>query len=448
MTDFVLPSLGADMDEGALVAWLVAPGDTIERGQIVAEVETDKGIIEVECWEDATVDELLVEAGEVRLAVGTPIARLRSVDDDPASAPAEPVIPAAVPPEPAGALVAEDPREAVSRTTPPVRHLAHKLGVDIDGIAATGPGGMVTRGDVERGVLATAPSNGRTGALVTTRVKASPRARRAAAEAGVDLELAATSRSDGMVVAADVAVLVGERPEPDAEPAKVATAPVDKAQAMRIAIARSMERSKREIPHYYLGTAIDMCRAIAWLEEFNEQRPITDRVLPAALLLKAAACALAEFSDLNGHWVDGGFRPADSVHLGVAVSLRGGGLVAPAIHDANMLTPSEMMEALADLVARARAGRLRGSEMTDQTATVTNLGDRGVEETFPVIVPPQVAIIGFGRVADAPVVVKGELAVRPVVRATLAADHRVTDGHTGGLLLLAIDRLLQEPESL
>ncbi|MGI9529514.1 MAG: dihydrolipoamide acetyltransferase family protein, partial [Acidimicrobiia bacterium] len=428
---------------GALVAWLVGPGDTIERGQIVAEVETDKGIIEVECWEDATVDELLVEAGEVRLAVGTPIARLRSADDVPTSAPAEPSAPAAVAPEPA-----EESPEVVPRITPPVRHLAHELGVDIDGIAATGPGGMVTRGDVKRGVAPTAPSNGRTGARVATRVKASPRARRVAAEAGVDLGLVAHSRSDGMVVAADVAPLLGDQPAPSVEPVAAAAAPVDKAQAMRIAIARSMERSKREIPHYYLGTTVDMHRAIAWLEEFNDERPIMDRVLPAALLLKAAARALVEFGDLNGHWVDGGFRPADSVHLGVAVSLRGGGLVAPAILDADSLTPSEMMEALADLVARARAGRLRGSEMTEQTATVTNLGARGVDETFPVIVPPQVAIIGFGRVADAPVVVDGQLAVRPVVHVTLAADHRVTDGHTGGLLLLAIDRLLQEPEDL
>ena len=170
--------------------------------------------------------------------------------------------------------------------------------------------------------------------------------------------------------------------------------------------------------------------------------------LPATLLLKAAALALMEVDGLNGHWVDGRFEPSAAVHLGVAISLRGGGLVAPAIHDAERKSLDEMMQALSDLVARARAGRLRGSEMTDPTTTVTNLGDRGVASTFPVIIPPQVSIIGFGRVSREPVVLDGDVVVRPVVQSSLAADHRVTDGHTGGLLLKAIDRLLQEPENL
>jgi len=158
--------------------------------------------------------------------------------------------------------------------------------------------------------------------------------------------------------------------------------------------------------------------------------------------------ALRAFPDLNGHWVDGGFDPADRVHLGVAVSLRGGGLVAPAIHDADTLSLDDTMAALSDLVARARAGRLRGSEMSEQTCTVTILGDRGVDRTFPVIIPPQVAIIGFGRVVDTPVAVDGTVAVHPVVQASLAGDHRVTDGHTGGLLLLDIERRLQEMDQL
>lgn len=434
MNEFVLPSLGADMDDGALVSWLVGPGDTVERGQIVAEVETDKGIIEVECWDDVVVEELLVEAGETRIAVGTPIALFRSADESGS------VAPTAVPEEtPQHRVMAEVPA-AAPRITPPVRHLAHELGVDVDGVAATGPGGSITRLDVKRGVTAVSapPGNGR--------VKASPRARRMAADGGLDLALAAASRTDGLLVAADLAGQADATP--GKEPRSESQRKGDKSQAMRAAIARSMERSKREIPHYYLDMTTDLHRSLSWLEAFNDERSIVDRILPAALLLKAAALALAEFGDLNGHWVDGSFRPSESVNLGVAVSLRGGGLVAPAIHDAASLTLGGMMEALTDLVARARAGRLRGSEMSEQTVTVTNLGDRGVDRTFPIIVPPQVAIIGFGRVVDSPFVVDGELAVRPLVRTTLAADHRVTDGHTGGLLLLAIDRLLQEPEQL
>ncbi len=426
MKDFTLPSLGADMDEGMLSAWLVAPGDAVTRGQVIAEVETDKGIIEVEIWEDAVISEFLVEPGDARLPVGTPIARLTTVDERTAGETSEDPATVEAVAEPA-VIVAGEPA-----ITPPVRHLAHQLGVDEHAVAGTGPHGSITRGDVRRA----AGSNGRP---ATRRTLVTPRARRIAADRGIDLATLTASRPDGVVVADDL-------PEVDDRP--TADRPVDAASTMRRAIARSMERSNREIPHYYLSTAIDMAAAMAWLDSTNEDRPITRRLLPATLLIKASALALRAFPDLNGHWVDGAFRVSDRVHLGVAVSLRGGGLVAPAIHDADTLTLDETMKALTDLVGRARAGRLKGSEMSEQTCTVTNLGDRGVDRTFPVIIPPQVAIIGFGRIADAPVAVGGELAVHPVVHASLAGDHRVTDGHLGGLLLRNIERRLQEPNQL
>jgi pyruvate dehydrogenase E2 component (dihydrolipoamide acetyltransferase) len=209
-----------------------------------------------------------------------------------------------------------------------------------------------------------------------------------------------------------------------------------------------MTRSKREIPHYYLGARIDLSRSLEWLDGENNERPIARRILPAVLLLKATALAVREVPSLNGHWVDERFAPADSVHLGVAISLREGGLVAPAIHHADLLDLNDLMESLRDLVARARSWRLRGSEMSDPTLTVTNLGDRGAEIGFPIIIPPQVAMVGFGRILDEVMAIEGEPVVHPVVHATLAADHRVTDGHTGGLLLAALDRLLQKPEEL
>jgi pyruvate dehydrogenase E2 component (dihydrolipoamide acetyltransferase) len=158
--------------------------------------------------------------------------------------------------------------------------------------------------------------------------------------------------------------------------------------------------------------------------------------------------ALGEIPDLNGHWVDGAFIQSDKIHLGVAVSLRTGGLVAPAILDAGGLSLDEIMVSLTDLVARTRSGRLRSSEMSDATVTVTSLGDRGVDIVFPIIVPPQVAMVGLGKIAQRPVVVDGDVVAHTVVEASLTADHRVTDGHRGGLFLLALDRLLQEPESL
>ncbi len=430
MIDFVLPSLGADMDEGMLVGWLVEPGDEVEYGQVIAEVETDKGIIEVECWHDGYVDELLRQPGPERIPVGTLLARIRPREEAGTESPVgtKPVTPA---PEPR-------PRARPRTTPPPIRHLAHTLGVDLEGVSGTGPGGSITREDVRRVVRpevtgeATPPTP-----IGPGRVKATPRARALARDLGIDLEAVPVTRADGLIVRSDVESIPTASPEPE-----------DKVAAMRRAITRSMSRSKREIPHYYLATQIDLHEALIWLEGENTTRTITRRILPAALLLKAAALAVREVPDLNGHWIDDRFIAADSVHLGVAISLREGGLVAPAIHHADELDLDQLMESLKDLVTRARSWRLKGSEMSDPTVTVTNLGDRGVEMAFPVIIPPQVAMISFGRVVDAVVAADGSPVIRPVVHASLAADHRVTDGHTGGLLLTALDRLLQKPEEL
>jgi pyruvate dehydrogenase E2 component (dihydrolipoamide acetyltransferase) len=269
------------------------------------------------------------------------------------------------------------------------------------------------------------------------RVKASPLARLTAQRLGVDLAEVTPTGPGGLITEADVEAHGKRVPEPE-----------DRATAMRRAIARSMAHSKREIPHYYLATRIDMNAALDWLEAQNEERPITDRLLPAVLLLKATALAAGRFPNVNGHWTEEGFRPSEAVHLGVAVSIREGGLVAPAIHNAHQLSLDELMSSLRDLVARARSWRLRSSEMSDPTITVTNLGDRGVEVAFPVIVPPQVAMVAFGKVVESVVAKEGEVVIHPVVTTSLAGDHRVTDGHTGGLLLAEIDRLLQEPELL
>jgi pyruvate dehydrogenase E2 component (dihydrolipoamide acetyltransferase) len=209
-----------------------------------------------------------------------------------------------------------------------------------------------------------------------------------------------------------------------------------------------MARSKREIPHYYLRTDIDLDRARRWLDETNPDRPVSERLLLSVLLLKAAALAAREVPDLNGHWVDGSLHRFDDVDLGVAVSLRGGGLVAPAIHRADARAVDELMAELRDLVARARSGRMRATDLTDPSITVTNLGDQGAREVYGVIYPPQVAIVGFGRVADRPWAERGMLSVRPAVTATLAADHRVTSGHEGSRYLAALDQRLQEPNEL
>lgn len=215
---------------------------------------------------------------------------------------------------------------------------------------------------------------------------------------------------------------------------------------MRKAIAAAMSRSKREIPHYYLAEPIPMRRAQAWLAELNATRPITGRILMAAVQLRAVALALRGFPELNGTWQEGAYRPSADVNTGVAISLRQGGLVAPGIRGVQGLAIDELMARLADLVKRARAGTLRSSEFSDPTITVTNLGDTGVESTYPVIYPPQVAIVGFGRVAQRPWVEDGAVVAAPVVVATLAADHRVGDGHRGAAFLAELSRRLQHPE--
>jgi pyruvate dehydrogenase E2 component (dihydrolipoamide acetyltransferase) len=217
---------------------------------------------------------------------------------------------------------------------------------------------------------------------------------------------------------------------------------------MRRVIAAAMSRSNREIPHYYLDTTIDLGPALDWLREQNLARPLEQRLLPGVLMLRATALALREVPQLNGHWVGDAAVTSEAVHLGVAISLRGGGLVAPALHDADRLALDELMAAFRDLVTRARALSLRSSELADPTCTVTSLGEQGVEGVHGVIFPPQLAIVGFGTVVERPWARHGGLLVAPVVRATLSGDHRASDGHEGARLLAAIDRLLQEPGRL
>ncbi|MHA1113804.1 MAG: 2-oxo acid dehydrogenase subunit E2, partial [Alphaproteobacteria bacterium] len=213
-------------------------------------------------------------------------------------------------------------------------------------------------------------------------------------------------------------------------------------------IAAAMTRANRDIPHYYLGQTIDMEATLAWLERANAERPIAGRLIAAVPLLKAVALALRDFPDLNGFWIDGAARSADQIHVGWSISLRGGGLIAPAILDADGKSVDALMADLRDLVKRVRAGGLRGSELSMQTITVTSLGDQGVDSVFGVVYPPQLALVGFGRVQTRPRAVDGKIAVRRVIEASLAADHRASDGHRGGLFLAAIDRILQEPEKL
>ncbi|MBI4500463.1 MAG: 2-oxo acid dehydrogenase subunit E2, partial [Gemmatimonadetes bacterium] len=212
--------------------------------------------------------------------------------------------------------------------------------------------------------------------------------------------------------------------------------------------AAAVARSKREIPHYYVGTTIDLGPVLEWLAEQNRDRPVADRLLPNVLLLKAVALAIHDFPELNARWIDGKPVMSEDVHVGVAIALRQGGLIAPALLHTDRQSLDELMRHLRDLVNRARTGGLRASELSQPTITVTNLGERGAETVYGVIYPPQVAIVGFGRVVERPWVVGGKIEARMVVSATLAADHRVSDGHRGGLFLSSVTDRLLEPGKL
>jgi len=379
-----MPSLGADMEAGTLVEWLKQPGDTLAAGDIVAVVETQKGAIEIEVFAPGVVDRLLVEPG-MTVPVGAPLAEIRGMDEAPAPQAPVPVV------APAAAAV------PVAIPVP---------------VAARPPAGMVI---------------------------ASPAARRLAVERGVSLNDITGSGPEGAVLFADVEAF--RKPAP--VPAKSALP-----EGMRAAIGAAMLRAKREIPHYYLAHAVDIGVALDWLASENAAREPARRLLPAALFIRSLALALRKLPEFNGFHRDGAFVASERIHVGVAIALRGGGLVAPAIHDTDRLSLDEVMARLRDLVARVRAGRFRGSELSDPTITLTSLGDRGVDLVVPVIYPPQVAIMGLGTPRQAPCVVDGTVVARPMVQASLAGDHRVSDGHRGALLLAAWGELMQRPGEL
>jgi pyruvate dehydrogenase E2 component (dihydrolipoamide acetyltransferase) len=397
MSKFLMPSLGADMEAGTLVEQLVQPGEPVKRGDVIAAVETQKGTIEIEVFEDGTLQEWLVDLG-TKVDVGAPLAMILAEGE----APTEPV-PEPTPnptPAPKPEHVAQEPEPKPIEPTPPQ------------------------------------PQQQRSNPKPDSRPRITPAARRRAAQQGIDLSSIA---SKGTITLADL-----ESPTPQAA-ATPKPAPVS---AMRSAIASAMSRSNREIPHYYLSHAVDLTAADDFVTRFNADRAPQDRLLLGAVYARALAKALSKYTEFNGHYIDDAFHQSGAVHLGFAVNIRGGGLIAPALFDAEAKPIEDLMTDLRDLVERARTGRLRARELSEATITLTSLGDRGVDQLYGVIYPPQVAIVGLGTPRLQPAVHDGEVAPRLTSSLTLSADHRVSDGHRGALFLKAIDKNLQRPEQL
>ncbi|HQR49484.1 MAG TPA: 2-oxo acid dehydrogenase subunit E2, partial [Steroidobacteraceae bacterium] len=218
--------------------------------------------------------------------------------------------------------------------------------------------------------------------------------------------------------------------------------------SMRDAIAAAMSKSKREIPHYYLSLAADVTVATQWLAARNATVPAGERLLFAALLVKAVALTCGEIEGFSGFYRDGSYAASPVAHVGVAVALRGGGLVAPAIMDTAQKPLPALMEDFRQLVMRARAGRLRASELAAPTIILTSLGESTVDAVFPIIQPPQVAIVGAGAVTQRAWVVEGRVEPRQVITLSLGADHRVTDGRRGAQFLARIAERLAAPDAL
>lgn len=400
MIEFTMPSLGADMEAGTLIQWLKRPGERFERGEALAVVETQKGAIEIENYHCGVLEEILVEVGQ-KVPVGQPLALLRldsQADEKTAASPppAKPAVKAEA--APGGHPLPTRPRPTAAapgyrpRISPAALVRMQSLGLSPERIAA-GPDGAIGLREVDAA------------------------ARRLQPDAG---------------------------PESPAPTASRGIAPDD----MRKAIAAAMSRSHREIPHYFVGSRLDIGPLVAWLEAENTGRETARRLLYAAPLIRALALAFKCAPALNGHWVDDGFVPAESVHLGVAIALRGGGLIAPALLDADRLGVDEIMLALTDLVARARGGRLRSAEMTAATATVSILGDATADSLQPIIYPPQVAIVGCGRIVETAWAENGVLSARPSLTVTIGGDHRVSDGRLAAKFLNRLDTLLKQPEKL
>jgi pyruvate dehydrogenase E2 component (dihydrolipoamide acetyltransferase) len=393
MIEFLMPSLGADMEDGTLIEWRKKPGDSVKRGDIIAEVDTQKGLIEIEVFEEGTLAELLIKEG-TKVPVGTVMALIN---------PSE---------------IALETKKEESIPLQPIEEkkvpaITEKLSEDMHR-------------------------------------KASPLARRIAAENNIDISLIKGTGEEGAITKEDVERAINQQLEPQKNigieipvPEKIST-PVE---TIRAAVAAAMSKSNREIPHYYLEKKIDMTLATAWLLEANRQRLVKDRLLPVVLLIKAVAKSLQDFPDLNAVW-ENGLQTKKDINIGFVVSLRNGGIIVPALHQANVKTVDEIMAALNDIIPRARVLKLRSSELSDSTITITNIGQDGVDTVYGVIYPPQVAIIGFGSVSEEPFAASGMLGIRSVLNVTLAGDHRATDGLTGSRFLVALDKNLQNPESL
>ncbi len=454
-TEVTMPQMGADMTEGVVVRWLKQVGDEIKRGEIIAEIETDKATVELEAFESGTLKQIVVEEGETVPVgeviailgeaveeVGAPPERLpsakpadRHIDQRPSEKPAEKQ--QAADEGPPGAQPAQVEAEEKSAPQPDQRPAATKT--------------------AER----PAPEPGR--AETDGRLRISPVARRIASDAGIDPSQITGSGPDGRILRRDVEAAVAQAKGPAAGTAVAAGAPSRAAPPagsaaagpfdlqpltrMRQAIARRMSQSKQWQPHYYLTLDVDMTDAMAFRKQFNEAAGEERRASINDLIVKACAIALERHPKFNGEFSEQGIKVYSAINIAVGVALDDG-LIAPALLDVGNKSLGVIANEAKDLFERARSGKLSADEYSAGTFTITNLGAFGVETLVGIINPPQAANLGVGSVMPAPVVRDNQVVVRQVMKVALSADHRVTDGAEGARFIKEIQALLENPASL
>jgi pyruvate dehydrogenase E2 component (dihydrolipoamide acetyltransferase) len=423
-TDVRMPKLSDSMESGVIIRWMKAPGDAVAKGEAIAEVETDKADVELEAADAGVLREITVAEGQ-SAAVGAVIAVLADGDGATAAPRRAAKAKADDAPQPAAAPAAEAPAAAPARAAP-----AAPRPPTPSRPAAPPP---------------TPSADGQQG----QRLRASPLAWRLADEVGVDLNTVRGSGPGGRILRRDVELQVRapatEAADGEAEPAPAprAAQPISR---MRLAIAKRMTEAKRDIPHFYVTAEVDMSEAMR-LRESIRRREAMPGLTVTHLLVRGLAIALMRHPQVNASWQDGAILLHDDINIGIAVAVDEG-LVVPVLHRAQTLTLGDIAAAAHQLTEKARQGRFGSDDLSGSTFSLSNVGMLDVEELTAVINPPNAAILAVGAVKPRPVVRDGQLAVAETMRATLSCDHRVLNGLEGGRFLVELKSILENPVTL
>lgn len=472
--EITMPQMGFDMTEGTIANWLKAEGDTIRKGEPVAEIETDKTTIQIEAFSSGVLLKVLAPVG-AKVPVGQPIGLIGEPGESVAVSDVTTPAAAPAPARPASSPAAVPPAEV--KATPIAQRIAAELGVDLAQVKGTGPDGQIRREDVEGYAQALKAGGAAAPAVVNTgRIVASPAAKRLAEQRGVDLRLVKGTGPEGRIVLEDVekfaaaappvvapivptAPAVAPAPAPVAPPATVpapalqtlprTAAGVRKALTrMRQTIAQRMTQSKTTTPHFYITLPVEMDAALALRQQINESlKPENLKVSVNDMVVRATALALRRFPNLNASFDGDAIVLHEQIHVGVAVAVEGG-LVTVTVRDTDKKTLREIAVESAAMAARARDNKLQPADLGGQTFTVSNLGMYGITVFSAIVNPPDAGILAIGAAVPTPVARDGEVVIRTVMNITLSGDHRVTDGAEGALFVNEIKRLLENPWGL